>query len=55
MGGPVGAVVGGGIGAAASAVNDPRVAHASPNRCYVYDQRNRRVMDVYGRPHLRPC
>ncbi|WP_230534658.1 hypothetical protein [Microvirga roseola] len=63
VGGPVGAVVGGGLGAAAGGVSgataggytDTRVVQARPGYCYVYDQRNRRVNNVYGDPAVRPC
>lgn len=55
VGGPVGALVGGGIGAAAGSASDPRVAQAGPGQCYVYDQRNRRLNDAYGRPMTRAC
>ncbi len=54
VGGPVGALVGGGIGAAAGATTTQPL-QAQPGYCYVYDQRNRRLMDVYGNPQLRRC
>jgi uncharacterized protein YcfJ len=54
VGGPVGAVVGGGIGAVAGATTTQPI-QARPGYCYVYDQKNRRLMDVYGDPQLRRC
>lgn len=54
VGGPVGAIVGGGIGAAAGATTTQPI-QAQPGYCYVYDQSNRRLMNVYGDPQLRRC
>ncbi|MBJ6126819.1 glycine zipper domain-containing protein [Microvirga splendida] len=54
VGGPVGAVVGGGIGAVAGATTSQQV-QARPGWCYVYDQKNRRLNNVYGDPQLQRC